>query len=62
MVLAMVLSDKAEESFRQSLLLSRGKLSIFRSSPISATLTVLAALLILLPLWSRFRKMATDKP
>jgi len=62
MVLAMVLGDKAEESFRQSLLLSRGKLSIFWSSPISATLTVLAALLILLPLWSRFRKRATDKP
>ncbi|HWI14396.1 MAG TPA: tripartite tricarboxylate transporter permease [Burkholderiales bacterium] len=55
MVLAMVLGDRAEEAFRQSLLLSRGKLSIFWASPISATLTVLAALLIVLPLLGRLR-------
>ncbi len=56
MVLAMVLGDRAEEAFRQSLLLSRGDLSIFWSSPISATLMVLSALLIVLPLLARLRR------
>jgi putative tricarboxylic transport membrane protein len=55
MVLAMVLGDRAEEAFRQSLLLSRGDLSIFWNSPISATLMVLSASLIVLPLLSRLR-------
>ncbi|HMA09303.1 MAG TPA: tripartite tricarboxylate transporter permease [Ramlibacter sp.] len=53
MVLAMVLGDRSEEAFRQSLLLSRGDLAIFWSSPISATLVVLSALLIVLPLLAR---------
>jgi putative tricarboxylic transport membrane protein len=55
MVLAMVLGDRAEEAFRQSLLLSRGDLSSFWNSPISATLMVLSASLIVLPLLSRLR-------
>jgi TctA family transporter len=55
MVLAMVLGDRAEEAFRQSLLLSRGDLSIFWNSPISAALMVLSASLIVLPLLSRLR-------
>ena len=55
MVLAMVLGDKAEDAFRQSMLMSRGDLSIFWSSPISATLMVLSALLIVLPLLARLR-------
>ncbi len=50
MVLAMVLGDRAEDAFRQSLLLSRGDLSIFWHSPISATLVALSATLIVLPL------------
>ena len=56
MVLAMVLGDRAEEAFRQSLLLSRGDVSIFWGSHISATLTVLSASLILLPLLARLRR------
>ena len=55
MVLAMVLGDRAEEAFRQSLLLSRGDLSIFWGSPISATLVVLSTLLIVMPLLARLR-------
>jgi putative tricarboxylic transport membrane protein len=55
MVLAMVLGDRSEEAFRQSLLLSRGDLAIFWSSPISATLMVLSASLIVLPLLARLR-------
>jgi putative tricarboxylic transport membrane protein len=53
MVLAMVLGDRSEEAFRQSLLLSRGDLSIFWSSPISATLMVLSVSLVVLPLLAR---------
>jgi TctA family transporter len=56
MVLAMVLGDRAEEAFRQSLLLSRGELSIFWGSRISATLMVISALLIALPLLARLRR------
>jgi putative tricarboxylic transport membrane protein len=56
MVLAMVLGDRTEEAFRQSLLLSRGDLSIFWASPISATLAVLSASLIVLPLLARMRR------
>jgi len=62
MVLAMVLGDRAEEAFRQSLLLSRGDLSIFWASPISATLMVLSAALIVLPLLSRLRHRLQGRP
>jgi putative tricarboxylic transport membrane protein len=55
MVLAMVLGDRSEEAFRQSLLLSRGDLAIFWSSPISATLMVLSVSLVVLPLLARLR-------
>jgi putative tricarboxylic transport membrane protein len=58
MVLAMVLGDKTEEAFRQSLLLSRGDVSIFWRSPIAATLTTLAVLVVVLPQLSRWRKRA----
>jgi putative tricarboxylic transport membrane protein len=62
MVLAMVLGDRAEEAFRQSLLLSRGDLSIFVNSPISATLVALSASLILLPLLARLRRRLRGQP
>ena len=62
MVLAMVLGDRSEEAFRQSLLLSRGDLSIFWSSPISATLMVLSALLIVLPLLARLLRRLRRRP
>ncbi|HEX4944626.1 MAG TPA: tripartite tricarboxylate transporter permease [Usitatibacteraceae bacterium] len=62
MVLAMVLGDRAEEAFRQSLLLSRGDLSIFWGSKISATLTVLSTLLILVPLLARMRRRLAGGP
>jgi putative tricarboxylic transport membrane protein len=62
MVLAMVLGDRAEEAFRQSLLLSRGDMSIFWGSSISATLTVISILLILLPLLSSLRRRLSGRP
>jgi TctA family transporter len=41
MVLAIVLGDKAEEAFRQSLLASGGNLGVFFSNPLVATIMVL---------------------
>lgn len=44
MILASVVGHKLEQSFRQSLMLSRGDFSIFFSSPISLTLMCLTVL------------------
>jgi putative tricarboxylic transport membrane protein len=41
LVLAMVLGDKAEDAFRQSMIMSRGSLSIFWSNGLVATLMVI---------------------
>jgi putative tricarboxylic transport membrane protein len=41
LVLAIVLGDKAEEAFRQSLLGSQGSLGIFFSNPLVSTIMVL---------------------
>jgi putative tricarboxylic transport membrane protein len=50
LVLAMVIGDKAEDAFRQSMILSKGSLSIFWSNGIAGTLTTLGLLLALWPL------------
>ncbi len=49
-VLAIVLGPIAEPKLRQSLLLSDGDFSIFFTRPISGPITILAIILILLPL------------
>ncbi len=49
LVLAMVIGDKAEDAFRQSLIMSKGSLSIFWSNGLVATLMVLAFVLLLSP-------------
>ena len=41
MVLAIVLGDKAEEAFRQSLLGSQGSLGVFLSNPLVSTIMIL---------------------
>jgi TctA family transporter len=53
LVLAMVLGDKAEDAFRQSMLLSQGSLSIFWSNALVASLTGLALFFLALPLLQR---------
>ncbi|MEK1867798.1 MAG: tripartite tricarboxylate transporter permease, partial [Ensifer adhaerens] len=50
LVLAMVLGDKAEDAFRQSMLLSGGTLNIFWSNPLVSSLMALALALLLSPL------------
>ena len=60
LVLALVLGDKAEDSFRQAMLLSQGELSIMWSNPLVGSITTLALILLLWPLlskaWAKFRK------
>jgi putative tricarboxylic transport membrane protein len=54
MVLAIVLGDKAEENFRQSLLASQGSLSIFWSNGLVASIMVLGVMALFWPLISNF--------
>jgi putative tricarboxylic transport membrane protein len=49
LVLALVLGDRAEDSFRQSMLLSQGHLGIFFAQPLVATISSLALVLLLWP-------------
>jgi putative tricarboxylic transport membrane protein len=49
LVLAFVLGRMAEESLRQSLVLSRGSLMIFFARPISAAFLIAAAALVAVP-------------
>jgi putative tricarboxylic transport membrane protein len=44
-----VIGDKAEDAFRQSMLMSRGSLGIFFAKPLVTTLILLAAALLLMP-------------
>jgi putative tricarboxylic transport membrane protein len=59
LVLAIVLGDRAEASFRQAMLVSQGDLTVFFSNGLVGTMTGLAVALLLWPLvswgWSRVR-------
>src|SRR5579885_1327956 len=52
MVLAIVLGDRAEASFRQAMLVSQGDMSVFFSNKLVGGLTTLALLLLVWPLVS----------
>ena len=54
-VLAIVLGPIAEPKLRQSLMISDGDFSIFVTRPISGTITVIAIILILMPLFKLIR-------
>jgi putative tricarboxylic transport membrane protein len=53
LVLALVLGDKAEDSFRQAMLVSQGDLMIMWSNPLVGTITTLALVMLLWPLISK---------
>ena len=61
MVLAIVLGDKAEENFRQSLLASQGSLGIFWSNGLVGSIMALGLIALFWPMiqsgWSRLRTM-----
>jgi putative tricarboxylic transport membrane protein len=60
LVLAIVLGDNAEASFRQAMLVSQGDMSIFFESKLVGSLTTLALVLLFWPLlswlWARVRR------
>ena len=58
MVLAIVLGDRMEDAFRQSMLSSQGALGIFWHNGLSGTITTLALLMLVWPLLGRLRAMA----
>src|SRR3954467_11372180 len=66
LVVAIVLGDDTESSFRRSLILSRGSPSIFFTRPVSLVLLLLALALFLFPVYSsamkKFRKRPTSGP
>ena len=53
LVLALVLGDKAEDSFRQAMLTSQGDVSVMFSNPLVGTITGLALIMLFWPLISR---------
>jgi putative tricarboxylic transport membrane protein len=50
LVLALVLGDRAEDAFRQSMLISQGDATVFFSKPLVGSVTTLALLLLFWPL------------
>jgi putative tricarboxylic transport membrane protein len=63
-VLAIVLGPIAEPTLRQSLLLSSGDPAIFFTRPVAGPITVIALILIFLPLFKALRRMRskTNEP
>ena len=65
-VLAIVLGPITEPTLRQSLLLSSGDPTIFLTRPVAGPITVIAIILILLPLfkfaWNKFKRTGGSQP
>jgi putative tricarboxylic transport membrane protein len=53
LVLAMVIGDKAEDAFRQSVIMSQGAPGTFFANPLSASLMTLGFILLLWPLMAK---------
>jgi putative tricarboxylic transport membrane protein len=65
LVLALVLGHRAEDAFRQTMIPSKGNILVFWSSPLVATLTTLALVLLFWPLLARIvprPKLRTRQP
>ncbi len=63
LVLALVLGDMAESSFRQAMLSSQGNLSIFWANPLVASIVTLALLMLFWPAISlAFSKLGRPQP
>jgi putative tricarboxylic transport membrane protein len=63
LVLAMVIGDKAEDAFRQSMIFSQGSLKIFWSNPLVATLMSIGLILLLMPvIGATIRRLRGRRP
>ena len=58
LVLALVLGDRAEDAFRQAMLIAQGDLRIFFSNWLVGSIMALAIFLLVWPLFSRWRDRA----
>jgi putative tricarboxylic transport membrane protein len=61
LVLALVLGKELEKTFRQSLMMSEGDFSIFISRYISVGFLAIAALLLIIPVFTQRKKLSTLK-
>jgi putative tricarboxylic transport membrane protein len=59
LVLALVLGKGAESSFRQAMLLSDGSVSIFWSNALVGSVSALALLMLVWPLWGALKGKMT---
>jgi len=59
LILALVLGQKLETSFRRSLIMSHGDFSIFVSRPISLAFLIAAVLLLIIPIITQRKKLST---
>jgi TctA family transporter len=63
LVLAIVIGDKAEDAFRQSMLMSKGSLGIFFANVLVTTLVLLGVALLVVPsFWQMIRKLRARSP
>ncbi|MEY2622296.1 MAG: hypothetical protein RIT26_2116 [Pseudomonadota bacterium] len=61
LVLALVLGDMAESSFRQSMLISKGSLGVFFDNWLAGGITTLALVMLVWPLVGKFRRQKENK-
>ncbi len=61
LVLALVLGDMAEASFRQAMLMSQGSVAIFWSNPLVGTIFAIAVAMLLWPLWGTAQNIARQR-
>ncbi len=62
LVLALVLGDKAEDSFRQAMLVSQGDVLIMWSNPLVGGITTLALTLLFWPIIAKVNALVRKKP
>ena len=66
LVLSLVLGDRAEVAFRQTMMGSKGELGVFWSNWLVGTITTLALVMLFWPLlafaWRRFRQLLGGDP
>jgi len=60
-VLGLILGPMAEQHFRRAVAIAEGDYFIFLARPLSATLIMLAAILLLAPLWLQRRRRASPR-
>ncbi len=61
LVLALVLGDMAESSFRQSMLISKGSMGVFFETALSGGITALALIMLFWPLIGKMRRRKENK-